>query len=205
MKRMIGHAGVALLAMLLVAGWSGCVMEDRSPEIVLTEETCTGFDVDDSGVSFAPFADIYFTDELNMILQDNDVTRTDIVSARIVSVSYGVTQFAGGHDWLITGAVTVERLDVSDGPATLLEYTSVSVQEALGKRIPASVTAEGAAVINRALEAFIAGGNPVLRFTVSNTGVTPTPSALDRIVFTWEPCLVAQIVVKQDVEVPDPF
>ena len=49
------------------------------------------------------------------------------MSARLVSASYGVTEFPPHADWVITGAITVERKDVADGPDTLWNYTSVSV------------------------------------------------------------------------------
>jgi hypothetical protein len=109
------------------------------------------------------------------------------------------------HDWEITGSVTVERQDVTDGPDTLLNYTDQSVEGALGVKIPASLNESGVNLINRALDDFIAGGNPVLVFKVLNGGVDPAPSPADHIVFQWEPCLVTHIVVKKDVEVPDPF
>lgn len=199
------HAALILLTVLLVAGASSCIMEDRLVEFVVTEETCAPFDIESQSTSFSEAAVIWLADDLNEVLNDNDAAREDIVTARIVSLSYSVTQFSHTHDWDITGAVTVERQDVADGPDTLLNYTDQSVEGALGVRIPASLNEDGVGLINRALDAFIAGGNPVLVFRVMNGGVAPPPSPADHIVFQWEPCLVTHIVVKKDIEVPDPF
>jgi hypothetical protein len=199
------NAALALLAALLLAGASGCITEDRTVEFVITEDTCAPFEVDEQGVSFVLPAYVFLSDELNGALEDNDVARDDIVTARIVSLAYEVTSFSQGHDWTITGSITVERQDISDGPDTLLSYTDQSVEDALGKRIPASLNADGVGVVNRAFDDFIAGGNPVIVFKVRNGGVSPAPSPSDHLVFTWQPCLVTHIVVKKDMEVPDPF
>jgi hypothetical protein len=199
------NAALILLTALLLAGASSCIMEDRTVEFVVTEETCAPFNVDSPSVTFEETAPVFLADDLNEVLSDNDAAREDIVTARIVSLSYSVTQFSHTHDWDITGAVTVERQDVTDGPDTLLNYTDQSVQGALGVKIPADLNADGVDLINRALDDFVAGGNPVLIFKVVNGGVNPPPNASDHNVFQWEPCLVTHIVVKKDIEVPDPF
>jgi hypothetical protein len=205
MKAITKNAALILLTAALLAGASSCIMEDRTVEFVVTEETCAPFDIDSQSASFSEAAQVWLSDNLNQVLDDNDASREDIVTARVVSLSYSVTQFSQAHDWDITGAVTVERGDVTDGPATLLNYTDQSVQDALGVRIPASLNEDGVSVVNRALDDFIAGGNPILVFKVNNGGVNPVPSASDHIVFQWQPCLVTHIVVKKDIEVPDPF
>ena len=205
MKVITKNAALILLTALLLAGASSCIMEDRTVEFVVTEETCAPFDIDSPLANFEEAAVVFLADDLNEVLGDNDAAREDIVTARIVSLSYSVTQFSHIPDWDITGAVTVERQDVTDGPDTLLNYTDQSVQGALGVKIPANLNEDGVGVLNRALDDFIAGGNPVLIFKVVNGGVNPPPSVSDRIVFQWEPCLVTHIVVKKDIEVPDPF
>lgn len=205
MKAIMKNAALMLLAAVLVTAASGCIMEDRLVEFVVTEETCAPFDIESQSTDFSETAVVWIADDLNEALDDNDAAREDIVTARIVSLSYGVTQFSHAHDWDITGAVTVERQDVTDGPDTLLNYTDQSVQDALGVRIPANLNESGVNIVNRALDDFIAGGNPVLVFRVLNGNVVPAPTGSDHIVFQWEPCLVTHIVVKKDIEVPDPF
>lgn len=208
MTAIMKKAGLLFLTAGLLAGMSSCIMEDRTVEFVVTHETCATFDVSSTTTSFVVPTSVFLADEINAALSDNDVAREDIVTVRVVSASYGVTGFTAPtppHDWHITGSVTVERYDISDGPETLLNYTDEFVQDEYGKRIPASLNLAGVEIINRALDDFIAGGNPVLVFKLDNSSVSPVPSTPDPIVFQWKPCVVLHIVTKKDIQVPDPF
>lgn len=193
-----------LIGLIQVAG--GCIMEDRVIELVINETTCVDFYQNDSTVTFVNPVEVDYAEKLNEILDDNDISREDIVSARLVSASYGVTNLDPAHDdWIITGSITVERVDKKDGPETLWDYTSVAIVDALGKTIPAVLNGDGVGVLNRALEDFLAGGSPVLTFKVINSGVTPPPSVSVPIQFAWNGCIVVDIVAKSDIEVPDPL
>ncbi len=205
MKAAMKRTGLVLFLFGLIQVAGGCIMEDRVIELVINETTCAEFLEDHATVSFVTPATVDYAAEINEILDDNDISREDLVSARLVSASYGVTDFPTHDDWNITGSITVERNDIADGPSTLWEYTSVSVQGALGKKIPAVLNEDGVGVLNRALADFIAGGSPVLTFKVVNSGVTPAPSSGDRLLFTWNGCIVVDFVAKTDVEIPDPF
>lgn len=205
MKGIMKKSGIVLLLVGLAVGASNCIMEDRTVEVVVTNESCADFDESATAVLFANSVIVDYASEIDQALQDNDVSRSDIVIARIVSVSYGVTSFAQSHDWEISGAINVRRIDVSDGPAALFDYTSQSVSDALGKTIPANLNPGGVAILNRALDAFVAGGNPILEFEVANAGVSPVPTQLNPIMFDWRSCVVTQIVTKKDLQVPDPF
>jgi hypothetical protein len=205
MKAAIKRAGLVLFLFGLIQVAGGCIMEDKVIELVINETTCADFGEDQTSVSFVTPATVDYAAEINEILEDNDISRENLVSARLVSATYGVTNFPTHADWVITGEITVERNDIADGPFTLWEYTSVSVQGALGKKIPAALNEDGVGVLNRALAAFIAGGSPVLTFKVVNSGVTPPPSTGDHLVFDWSGCIVVDFVAKTDVEVPDPF
>jgi hypothetical protein len=196
---------IALLLVGLVAGAGGCIMEDKIIEVVVTNETCGEFEQNSASVNFSSVVIVDYASEIDQALADNDVSRGDIVTARIVSVSYGVTSFSQTHDWTVSGGVNVRRLDVSDGPAAVFEYTSVSVAGALDKSIPADLIADGVGVLNRALDAYVAGGNPVLQLVLSNGSVSPTPSQQNPIIFGWKTCVVTQIVTRKSLEVPDPF
>ena len=201
-------AALLFLAAGLVAGMSSCILEDRTVEFVVTHETCATFDVNSEAASFVVPTSVFLADELNAALSDNDAAREDVVTARIVSLSYGVTEFTvpvSLHDWHVTGILTVERNDIADGPDTLLNYTDESVMDAYGKRIPAHLNRAGVEIVNRALDDFLAGGNPVLVFKLNNDTVSPVPTALDPILFQWKPCIVMHIVTKKDIQVPDPF
>ncbi len=195
---------LVMTGLILVAA-GGCIMEDRVIEIVVSETTCIDFPEYHTSSTFVTPATVDYAEQINEILMDNDLSRDDIVSARLVSASYGVTDFPAHADWAITGAVTVQREDVSDGPDTLYAYTTLSVADALGKTLPAVLNAAGVGVLNRALADFIAGENPVLTFEVTNSGVAPAPSVDDPLVFEWNGCIVIDIVAKSEAEVPDPF
>jgi hypothetical protein len=206
MKAALKKTGLILFLFGLIQVAGGCVMEDRVVELVVNETTCVEFVEDQSSVSFVTSAMVDYAAMLNEILDDNDISREDIVSARLVSASYGVTHVDPAHDdWIITGSITIERVDKTDGPETLWDYTSVAIADALGKTIPAVLNGDGVGVLNRALEDFLAGGSPVLTFKVINSGVTPTPSVSVPIQFAWNGCILIDIVAKSDIEVPDPF
>lgn len=199
----------AAMPVLLLAGIAvlsgNCIMEDRVVEIVLNDSTCANWSENHQSANYASEVTIDYADEINRILEDEDLSREDIVSAHLVRASYGVTEFSHGHDWTITGSVTVRRDDVSDGPEVLFDYVTLSVEGALGENIPAPLDAGGVGVINRALADFIEGGNPVLVFSVGNSGVLPPPSVSDPIQFDWRACMYIQVITSMDIEVPDPF
>ncbi len=205
MKAALKKTGLLLFLFGLIQVAGGCIMEDRVIELVVNETTCADFDEDQTSVSFVTPATVDYAAEINKILDDNDISREDLVSARLVSATYGVTDFPTHADWIITGEITVERNDIADGPFTLWEYTSVSVAATLGKKIPAVLNEDGVGVLNRALADFIAGGSPVLTFKVVNSGVTPAPSVPDPLQFSWNGCIVVDFVAKTDISVPDPF
>jgi hypothetical protein len=209
MKTTMKKTGLLLFLFGLIQISGGCIMEDRVVELVVSETTCVEFVEDQSSVSFVTPATVNYAAMLNEILDDNDISREDIVSARLVSASYGVTEFPTHADWLITGSITVQRED-STGTAdtlanTLWEYQGVSVSASLGKKIPMVLNSDGVGVLNRALGDFLAGGSPVLTFRVNNSGVAPAPSTSDHLVFAWQGCIVLDIVAKADIEVPDPL
>jgi hypothetical protein len=181
-------------------------MEDRRVELVFSASTCVEFSQYDTTATFrSDPVTVFFSDELDQILQANDVRRDDIVSINIVSASYGVTSFSQQHDWIISGSIMVERIDESEGPVPFLNYTNQSVLDALGKTIPASLDSAGVALMNKAFIDFIHHGYPILEFQVMYSADSPPPSRIDPIQFDWEACIWVDFVTKTDLEVPDPF
>lgn len=198
-------AALLILSAGLVAGLASCIMEDRLVEIVVSADTCETFTVNDERTTFVYPKTVDFGEQLNDILEENDVARDELVSAHIVTANYGVTEFSHAHDWTISGAVTVERIDVPRGPATLFEYANVSIEGTLGLAVTPDLVDAGVTILNEALADYIAGANPVITFRVENSAVTPAPSVADRIQFDWRACLSMQVVTTADIEVPDPF
>jgi hypothetical protein len=194
-----------LVGVCLLTFAGSCILEDKVIEIVFTDQTCVPFEENHDSEDYTTPMVLDYGDELSQILEDNDLDRSDILKAKMVSASYLVTDFSHSHDWVISGYVRVERLDITDGPETIVNYTSQSLQQAMTEHIPATLDAEGVGLVNRALDDFTSGMNPVLRFTVHSADVVPDPSPGDPIVFDWEACIVIQVVTEEDFEQPDIF
>src|SRR5262249_55474798 len=156
------------------------------------------FPQNETSSSWAKPATIDVSQEIRNILNDNGYDASDLKSAHVTSVHYGVTSFDQAHDWTITGAITVTY---NGNTQAILNYTSQSVQAALGKKIPATLQEPGVDLINQALQDFIDGGNPILTFTINNGSTTPVPSVADPMIFNWRAWLAVQIILKQEVKI----
>ena len=195
----------------LVAFWAGCVLEDKVVEVIYTDQTSAEFQENHQSETFTTPKVVDYADSLDSILADNGISKSDIVSAFVVSASYGVISFTQAHDWIISGAITVERQDIAAGPDTLIKYTSQSVAGALGKKIKAKLEEPGVNLINEALAQYIDDTHdPILVFKVENgsarsdPGDTP-PTPADPIIFEWKAWLVLQVILSDTFETPDPF
>ncbi|MCI0453334.1 MAG: hypothetical protein L0Z51_13315 [Candidatus Latescibacteria bacterium] len=182
----------------------GC-LEDKVLEIVFTGETFADFSENEDGADEAETAFIDVADEIRKILEDNELTLDDIDDAFVTSVHYGVTSFGQSHDWVVSGTISVRRVDLGGTSTVIVNYTSQSVQAALGQKIAAPLEAGGVAVVNTALDDFRAGANPVLEFEVLHGTISPVPTPADPMIFDWRAWLAIQIVTTTEVEVPDPF
>ncbi len=206
MKTMTKAALLVFLLAGIAAISSNCIMEDRVVEVVLSDSTCAGWYEYHTSASYVNDATLDYASEIDRILADNDLSRDDLVSAHVVNVTYELTDFSHTHDWEVTGYVTVERSDIADGPAQVFEYTDETISVAkVGTVVNAPLTEGGVGILNRALADYIEGGNPVLVFRVSNSGVSPSPSVSDPIQFTWQACIYIQVITTMDVEVPNVF
>jgi hypothetical protein len=197
----------AILLLFLLALGPGCILEEKVIEVVVSAETCAEFEEDEDSENFTTPVTIDYAEEIEDILADNGISRSDIMRAKLMKASYEVTSFSHTHDWVISGEITVERTDDPEGPATLVEYTSQSLEAALGVETPAALDPAGVTLINDALDDFVNGDDDVtLIFAVNNGDVGPTsPSPADRLVFTWRACVVVHVLVAEELEVPDPL
>ena len=193
---------LALLAACVVPVLLAGCLDDKVLDLVATGETFVDFPQNETSSSWTKAAVLDVGQEIRDILNDNGYDETDIKDAHVTSVHYGVSSFSQAHDWSITGAITVTY---NGNTQTIMNYTSQSVQAALGKKIPATLQKPGVDLINQALAAFINGGNPVLTFTINNGSTTPPPSGGDPMIFDWRAWLAIQIILKQEVKIPDPF
>jgi hypothetical protein len=199
MKRtiIVSAVVVALAAMAM----PGC-LKDKVIEIVLTGETYADFSQDEASENFVNAAVVDMGQEIRDILADNGYSTDDILEAHLTSASYGVTAFSQAHDWEISGRIDVTYKGQTE---TAILYDTQSVQDALGKKIPAELQGPAVDLINTALDDFLANENPILTFTVVNGAVTPAPSGADRMIFDWRAWIAIQVIISESVEVPDPF
>jgi len=194
---------VVLLAVCVPVALAGC-LKDKVLDLVVTGETSGDFVQIETSTAWTHPAVVDVGQEIRDILQANGYDESDLKGAHLTSMHYGVTDIDAGqlHDWTITGSITVTY---NGSTQTVLSYTSQSVQEALGKKIPATLQSGGVNLINTALKDFIDGQNPVLVFRIDNGSTTPAPSGADPMRFVWRVWLAVQVIVAQKVTVPDPF
>ena len=203
--RSITTATILFLLVVSIAGLNGC-LEDRETEIVLNDENCEPFDeYRTSAVYTTPYL-LDVAEEIDSLLSDNDVSRGDIIEAFLVSASYEITEFPHEdpyHDWDFAGVILVERMGGIGPPDTLLDYNDyITVSDAtVGDKTYVTLHEDGVGVINQALEDFISGEDPVLRFTIENGDIDPDPSVGDPMVFSWEFCLFIQVLTSLDTEI----
>jgi hypothetical protein len=196
---------LAIAALSLVLTGPGCIVEDRVIEIVLTGETCSEFHENHASEQDTTSVLVDYAHLVDEILDDNDVDKSDIVSAKVMSASYQVTEFDHGDDWVISGYITA-RLVGSGGEAeSVIAYTNQSLLAAMPEPVPAKLKEEGVDVVNEALQVYLDGGSPVLEFEIRHGSVEPTPSPEDPLVFTWEACIKIHVLYREDIEVPDPL
>jgi hypothetical protein len=205
MKKII-NAAVLLTLIGLIMGLNNCLVEEREVEIVLNEENCKEFEEIHESENFTSPYIIDIAAELDSLLDDNELSRSDIVDAFLVSASYTVTEFEQ-HPWDLAGVIMVERVGSIEDPDTLLDYNEgITLSEAIvGEKTYVTIHEDGVAVINQALDDFIAGGNPVLGIAIVNGDVEPSPSAVDLLDFVWEFCLYMQVITEIEMDAYDPL
>jgi hypothetical protein len=195
----------AFLLLALLVGGSGCFIKEKVMEVVFGDSTCVPFKVRDDNENFTTPYELDYWEDLDEILADNDLTRDDIVHAHLVSATYQVTDFAGRHDWIISGEITVTRNDIPSSVETIVEYTSQSVAGAMPAPVQAVLVQDGVDLFNQSLEDYLDGFNPVLTFEVVSGDVDPTPSPADSIIFDWEGCLKIQVIDVLEFDMWDPL
>jgi hypothetical protein len=195
------HLSAVLALCAIPAALGGC-LKDKVLDLVVTGETYGDFVQNETTPIWNHPAAVDVGQEIRDILHANGYDDADLKGAHISSMHYGVVEFNQAHDWTITGSITVTY---KGDTQTVLDYTSQSVQAALGKKIPATLHSGGVNLINAALQDFVDGQNPVLVFRIDNGSTTPAPSVVDPMQFVWRAWLTIQIILDQKVTVPDPF
>ena len=188
---------------LALAG--GCVYDDLSSEMVVTEKVCVNVDeYRTNGTLGSAVVTQEFAEDVYQILEKYDSNIKDVKSISVVSGTYQVTRPSEAkHDWVVTSQVTIKRQDdmsgpVTDGPAVFVDLTSQSLKAAQGKAVPADLNSAGVALVDRALDDLLTGQTPRLILTMEGGTITPAPSLVDPLSFTWRACVTFQVVIDKN-------
>ncbi len=206
MKRVPVRMVLLLIAVSLTTA-TGCIYDELTSEIVVTDKVCVQFEETRTDPNFTSYVvDHRFRDRLMELLDESGYTLEDIRSANVVSGTYKMTKppRVKMHDWIFSGNVKVARQDIpggpyDDGPEPLIDLIDQSLYATRGKPVNAVLVADGVAVIDRALEATIAGEDPRLILIMEAGNVVPAPSMADPLEFLWNACVTFQVVVEATV------
>jgi hypothetical protein len=200
-KAILATLALSVLCVLVLA--SGCVFDNTGSEVVVTEKVVVQYSEyrESPSIGSAVVAD-QWRQRLMDSLKDYGAKIEDVKSITVVSGDYKVTMPSrASHDWTVSGKVTMRRQDdphgqVTDGPADFVNMTSQSLMAAKGKPVPANLNAAGVAVVNRALQDLLTGGNPRLIVEMVSDNIVPAPSHSDPLDFGWNASVTFQAVVK---------
>jgi len=200
---------LVLSAITALALMSGCIYDPSSGTVIVTEKVVVQFEEyrEIPTIGSAVVAED-FKERIMDALDRENATIEDVVSISMVSGAYKVTKPSkAGHDWVITGTVTMKRQDdpmgpVTDGPANFIDMFNQSLDMAKGKPVVASLNSAGVDVVNRALADILLGGDPRRIITMESSSITPPPSPSDPLVFKWLAEVTFQAVVRVDQD-PD--
>lgn len=195
-------AWIGVLLVALVGSGSNC-LEKKVIDVVVNETTYAVFNENHTSVQFSTSVTVDYAEEIEDILAEQGYGLGDIDTARVQGATYEVLEFLNDHDWIIGGSICVQREDQAGGEVVLISYSSESLNALIGNPKAAALTNAGVQLLNEALADFLAGGHPVLKFTVKNDSVTGgTVSAEDPLIFTWQACVVFEIIFEQTLDVP---
>ncbi len=202
MRRVSKFVVFTIIVVLGLAG--GCVYNDLSSEMVVTDQVCISLDeFRESGTLGSAVVAEEFADDVNAMLDKYDSKVKDIKSISVVSGTYRVSRpSTASHDWVVTSAVTIRRQDnpsgpVTDGPATFVNLTEQSLRAAQGAPILADLNSDGVDLIKRALDDLRAGQSPRLVLTMEGGTIAPEPTPSDPLSFAWRTCVTFQVVIQK--------
>jgi hypothetical protein len=207
-----------VLALVCLTVWLASCTEEKKYDIVIGDAVCPEdpFEQDSATENFRDTVYVETSAAIDSTLQRNGYSRRDIKSAILNGGFYTVTDFTQpsgpNDDWVIGGAILIERLDdqdnVLDGPDTLISYKEQSVLAAWGVDVVAPLHSDGVDLINDGLADYLEPPYTAqlrFRLIVVNGDCEPNPSAGNRIQFEWLACLNVQLVGTRTTDVFDPF
>jgi len=203
MNRRIWFATLLIVSTVFLRG-DGCIMKKKVFEIVVKSETSADFEARGSSGSFQDFADVNLDQDIDKALKDAGYSRDDIKKAVVMAGYYGTIINRNDHDWTVGGAVTVAR-GIAGTPVQVMTYTTESVDGLIGVKKKAKLNQAAVDLVNNAVNDYLAGQNGiVLRFTLDNATMTPTPST-NEVDFDWRAWIEIQVILSESADWPDPF
>lgn len=208
MRKRLTLIGVLLLLGFVATG-SDCLFDTKVVELIVTGETCPP-----KFIQYSTDADLdpdtrthRVADDLDDILADNDIGKTSIGTARVISVSYEVERIGeeAGHDFTVSGQVTIEYGARRMGPEVIVEYDDVSLESVYHSPEFATLNPAGVAIFHAAVDDYLAGGDPEVTFVAENQGITPVPTEEEPIDFWWHACLRMYVTINDTLDVLDPW
>lgn len=210
MRKRLTVIGVLLLLGFVASGSGDCIFDTKVVDLIATGSTCTEKFIEDHGSEEWTTEVTYdVSDKLDEILADNGISKAEVDTCRLISVTYEVVT-PDDHDWQISGAITIEYPARGRAPEILVDYDSVSLDSITGTPAYADLNPAGVAVFHQAVDDYLAGQSPVLTFAVVNGDVVPDPTDSEqtppgRISFSWKACLRMYIIMDEEFEWPDPW
>ncbi|UCG50718.1 MAG: hypothetical protein JSW58_10970 [Candidatus Latescibacterota bacterium] len=191
-----------VFCLLTLAG--GCVYDDLTSEMVVTEKICVTLDeYRESGTLGSAVVCDQIADRVYKLLDKHNSKVKDIKSIGVISGTYRAARPSqADHDWTITSEVTIKRQDnpagpVTDGPETFVNLTSQSLRAAQGGPIYADLNSDGVGLIARALGDLLLGEDPRLIVTMEGGTIDPEPTPADPLSFSWRVCVTFQVVIEK--------
>jgi hypothetical protein len=187
---------IAALGSLLAS--AGCVLNNS--DLVITDNVCVNLQEVQTTGTFSSFTVCdKFRDQLEKKLAAYGKSKKDVKSIHMVGATFKAVSVKP-HDWMVTADIDIARQDTpggayDDGPAPFVSFDNQSLKGLTGAPNQADMHADGVTLVNDALAALVAGGDPRLVLIVNNESVTPTPSESDPMEFRVETCVRFQAVI----------
>ena len=200
MKMAILRIALPLACLIVLA--SGCIYDLHKSQVVLNEKVVVQFqqNLTSPNVGSSVVAD-KFKERLMDALAAQHASLEDVETITMMAGSYKVSMASkAGHDWVITGTVTMARQDdpnspPTEGPANFIDLFNQSLNAAKTKPVKANLDAAGVGIVNNALADLLKGINPRLVITLQSSNIVPAPTVADPLVFAWIAEVTFQAVV----------
>jgi len=211
MKKALLLLGAAALVCLLLT-LSGCILETTTVTIVVTDYVCTGFTEDHDSENYMDESetidDSFFLD-LDTLLQENDLTKDDVVSAEVLGAFYQVTSGPSFGPWDVSGSIYVS---VDGGPHVLVAtYQIINLSGPMTDPVRIDTYEGGLDVLNAAIDQYLSADNPAMYPEITfyadrETGdIDPSPTPAEPFQMTWNGCLSMRVDFTEQYDVYDMF